>query len=79
MMLLEQLPLKGAVLLSVISLACAFALPRGTSTTRKEHILDLQNQHHPLSPVETIKSIEIACTELGIDKFDVYGDYTEGK
>ena len=40
---------------------------------------DLQSQHHVQTPVEKMKAIVGACEELGIDTFDVYGDYTKGQ
>ena len=41
-------------------------------------VIDLQSQHHPSTPIDTLKSMQTACQELGINEFDVYGDYTKG-
>ena len=42
-------------------------------------IVDLQSQHRVLSPAETMRSIATSCEELGIDTFDMYGDFSAGK
>jgi len=39
-------------------------------------IVDLQSQHRVLSPAETMRSIATSCEELGIDTFDMYGDFS---
>jgi hypothetical protein len=60
-------------IISLVSLSSAFA------AKASGNVVDLQQQHYVQSPVEKMKSIEEACIELGIDKFDVYGDYSEGE
>ena len=63
-------------LLFMISSVC---LSSAFTATTSGNVVDLQQQHYVQSPVERMKSIEEACIELGIDKFDVYGDYSEGE
>ena len=42
-------------------------------------ILDLQRQHPDRGPEETMLSIAESCLSLGIDTFDVYGDFDESE
>jgi threonine aldolase len=37
--------------------------------------INLQSQHAPLSPAETLAQLSEACLDLGISSFDVYGDF----
>ncbi len=55
----------------------SFALGSG-SPLGKRDIIDLQSQHRQLSPFESMSSIAKSCEILGIEKFDVYGDFGEG-
>jgi len=41
-------------------------------------VIDLQSQHHLLNPREQMDFLAESCTTLGIEKRDVYGDFTEG-
>ncbi len=54
----------------------SFAL--GSGIVGKRDILDLQGQHRQLSPLESMSSITKSLELLGIEKFDVYGDFVEG-
>lgn len=42
-------------------------------------LIDLQNQHFASSPADTMRSIATSCEELGIDTFDIYGDFSTDK
>mmetsp|Transcript_8264 Transcript_8264/g.10484 ORF Transcript_8264/g.10484 Transcript_8264/m.10484 type:complete len:454 (-) Transcript_8264:390-1751(-) len=59
----------------------AFASSKSTNNekiTISQEILDLQSQHPILKdPNEIMNSIADSCDVLGIDKFDVYGDYSD--
>jgi len=62
----------------------AFAVARTTSggvlnDEIKPPLIDLQNQHFALSPADTMRSIATSCEELGIETFDVYGDFSAGE
>jgi hypothetical protein len=41
-------------------------------------ILDLQSQHFHRKPPETMSSIASFCEDLGIEEFDMYGDFLKG-
>lgn len=41
------------------------------------NFIDLQSQHFPRNPSDTLLQLSKACDELGIDAFDVYGDFAE--
>lgn len=45
------------------------------SANNEVNILDLQTQHFKRQPYVVMSSIASACKDLGIDEFDVYGDY----
>ena len=42
-------------------------------------IIDLQSQHEIFTPSERMRKIANSCETLGIDAFDVYGDYENGE
>jgi len=52
-----------------------FITALGASTT-KPSIISLQAPHFELSPAETLRNLADDCDRLGIDKFDVYGDFS---
>lgn len=71
-------------ILSVAAMTSAFAVARTSSggvlkDDEIKPLIDLQNQHFTLSPADTMRSIATACEELGIDTFDIYGDFTAGE
>mmetsp|Transcript_38090 Transcript_38090/g.55932 ORF Transcript_38090/g.55932 Transcript_38090/m.55932 type:complete len:139 (+) Transcript_38090:124-540(+) len=49
------------------------------SKNSHDDIIDLQPPHFRRSPAEVMESITNACTTLGVQSFDVYGDFTKGK
>lgn len=65
--------------LTSFALVSVTAQALATSPSSSTIVNDLQSQHYVQSPVERMRSIETACEELGIDRFDVYGDFTIGK
>ncbi|GFH51315.1 hypothetical protein CTEN210_07791 [Chaetoceros tenuissimus] len=42
-----------------------------------DDFIDLQSQHFPRNPSDMFLQLSKACDELGIDAFDVYGDFAE--
>jgi len=45
------------------------------STVPVSSMIDLQSQHAQSTPSQTLNSLASACTSLGIESFDVYGDF----
>ena len=58
---------------------CLLADSIASLSLRHGKILDLQRQHHDCGPEETMRSISASCVSLGIDMFDVYGDFDESE
>ena len=46
--------------------------------SRRDECINLQAQHHVLSPAERMKQIASKCEDLGISDFDQYGDFQKG-
>lgn len=44
-----------------------------------KEILDLQSQHFRRKPHETMASIASFCKDLGMEEFDLYGDFSKGE
>lgn len=57
------------------------AIPRNLSTRLHsvEAPLDLQSSHCKKDPSELFHSLGEACTSLGIEEFDAYGDFQLGE
>ncbi|KAL7529033.1 hypothetical protein ACHAXR_002755, partial [Thalassiosira sp. AJA248-18] len=47
------------------------------TTTHREELLDLQTHTLRKSPADTLASLSKACERLGVDTWDVYGDFGE--
>ena len=70
-------------ILSLAAMTSAFAVARtssgGVLKDETKPLIDLQNQHFASSPADTMRSIATSCEELGIDTFDIYGDFSAGE
>jgi len=66
--------------MSSASMTSAFAAKHqnGEKLKGDRIIVDLQSPHRVLSPAETMRSLATSCEELGIDSFDIYGDFAAG-
>ena len=63
----------GFVLLTNLLTQNASALAAAAAASR-----NLQVFHPPTTPSEALQDLSKHCEELGIDKFDIYGDYHLG-
>ena len=77
MMTLYQLLLLVGSSFHYSNVALALAASPTPTKISSQHssVIDLQSQHVVSSPVETFNSLASSCTSIGIDSFDVYGDF----
>ena len=66
--------IKACVLfMAVAPVATALAAPA------KQPAVSLQVFHPPQTPTEMFEELSLRCKDLGIESFDVYGDYHLGE
>ncbi|CAB9518736.1 Probable low-specificity L-threonine aldolase [Seminavis robusta] len=68
--------LRGIIFVAVVAeSARAFAQQSSSGSTFKEPSINLQRPHEDRSPSDSLRHLAKECQRLGIDSFDVYGDF----